>query len=58
MMQDRSRLAHTMTRAATLAPVLRERVVLGENLRRPSHETADDGTASKLLRLCEPARFG
>jgi 3-hydroxy-9,10-secoandrosta-1,3,5(10)-triene-9,17-dione monooxygenase len=55
---DRLEPAGAQKRAAALAPGLRERAALGDKLRRLPDETAADLVASKLLRLCQPARFG
>jgi 3-hydroxy-9,10-secoandrosta-1,3,5(10)-triene-9,17-dione monooxygenase len=51
-------IAGALNRAAKLAPALRERGAQGDALRRLPDETAADMVASKLLRLCQPARFG
>jgi len=56
--RDRLEPADARKRAAALAPALRERAALGDKLRRLPDETAADMVASKLLRLCQPARFG
>jgi alkylation response protein AidB-like acyl-CoA dehydrogenase len=55
---DRLERVDAQKRAAALAPGLRERAALGDKLRRLPDETAADMVASKLLRLCQPARFG
>jgi alkylation response protein AidB-like acyl-CoA dehydrogenase len=47
-----------LRRAGALIPVLRERAALGEKLRRVPDQAIEDMVASKLLRLCQPARFG
>jgi resorcinol 4-hydroxylase (FADH2) len=51
-------LAEILKRAGALAHLLRERAPRGDALRRLPDETAADMVASKLLRLCQPARFG
>jgi 3-hydroxy-9,10-secoandrosta-1,3,5(10)-triene-9,17-dione monooxygenase len=58
MTHNRFESVDPVNRAAALAPVLRERAALGENLRRLPDETAADLVASRLLRLCQPARYG
>jgi resorcinol 4-hydroxylase (FADH2) len=45
-------------RAAALVPMLRDRAAEGEALRRLPDLTAADMVASRLLNLCQPARFG
>lgn len=47
-----------LRRAAALAPVLRERAAEGEALRRMPDATIIDLIAAKVLRICQPARFG
>jgi 3-hydroxy-9,10-secoandrosta-1,3,5(10)-triene-9,17-dione monooxygenase len=51
-------LATLLQRATALAPVLAERAANGETLRRMPDETIADLIDSKLLRICQPARFG
>lgn len=51
-------VADATIRAAALVPILRERAAQGDRLRRLPDETAADLVASRLLRLCQPARFG
>ena len=50
--------AAALDRARQFVPVLRERAAKGEALRRVPDETIADLIDSKLLRLCQPARFG
>ncbi|MGH6990953.1 MAG: hypothetical protein ACREE3_13730, partial [Stellaceae bacterium] len=50
--------AEASRRAAALVPMLRERAAQGEALRRLPDLSAADLVASKLLSLCQPARFG
>ena len=45
-------------RAATLAPVLRERAAEAERLRRIPDETEEDFRAAGFYRIYQPARFG
>jgi alkylation response protein AidB-like acyl-CoA dehydrogenase len=45
-------------RAQALAPKLRESAEACERQRRMPDETAADLVASKILRMCQPARFG
>jgi len=52
---DQAELVH---RATAIVPVLRERAAKAENLRRMPDETIADLIDSKLLRICQPARFG
>ena len=47
-----------LRRAAELVPVLKERAVQTERLRRLPRETVDDLVASELMRLGVPERFG
>jgi len=47
-----------LSRARKLAPVLRERAARGETLRRAPDETIADLIDSRLLRICQPTRFG
>jgi alkylation response protein AidB-like acyl-CoA dehydrogenase len=44
--------------AEKLRPALRDRAAEGERLRRVPDRTIDDLVGSKLLRICQPARFG
>jgi alkylation response protein AidB-like acyl-CoA dehydrogenase len=44
--------------AEKLRPALRDRGAEGERLRRVPDRTIDDLVGSKLLRICQPARFG
>ena len=50
--------AELMRRAAGLVPILRERAARGEKLRRVPDETIADLVDSKILRVCQPRRFG
>ena len=52
---DQAELVH---RATAIVPVLRERAAKAENLRRMPDESIADLIDSKLLRICQPARFG
>ena len=47
-----------LKRTAALVPALRERGARCETLRRVPDETIADLIDSKLLRICQPARFG
>jgi alkylation response protein AidB-like acyl-CoA dehydrogenase len=47
-----------LERSRKLVPVLRERAAQGEALRRVPDETIADLIESRLLRMCQPARFG
>lgn len=51
-------LADAVRRAAALAPALRERAAACERQRRVPDETVAELVASKVLRLCQPTRFG
>ncbi len=55
---DRLDCTEALKRAGALVPVLRERATTGDRLRRAPDQTIADMVASKLLRLCQPARFG
>lgn len=50
--------AALLDRATALVPILRDRAAQGEKLRRVPDETIADLIDSKLLRICQPARFG
>jgi alkylation response protein AidB-like acyl-CoA dehydrogenase len=50
--------AEILKRAAAIVPALRERAARCEKLRRVPDETIADLIDSKLLRICQPARFG
>ena len=50
--------AAALDRARKFVPILRERAALGESLRRVPDNTIADLIDSKLLRICQPARFG
>ena len=50
--------AEILKRAAALVPAMRERAAHCEELRRLPEETIADLIDSKLLRICQPARFG
>lgn len=50
--------AALLKRAAALVPNLRERAATSETLRRMPDETVAELIESKLLRICQPARFG
>jgi alkylation response protein AidB-like acyl-CoA dehydrogenase len=56
--EHRADRAELLRRAGDLAPILRERAALAEKLRHVPMETVDDLRRSKLLRICQPARFG
>ena len=47
-----------LARSRRLVPVLRERAPRAETLRRMPDETVADLIDARLLRLCQPARFG
>jgi resorcinol 4-hydroxylase (FADH2) len=50
--------AEILKRAEVLIPTLRERAANCEKMRRVPDETIADLVDSKLLRICQPARFG
>jgi 3-hydroxy-9,10-secoandrosta-1,3,5(10)-triene-9,17-dione monooxygenase len=50
--------AELLERARDLTPVLKERALATERLRRLPRETVDDLVASRLIRLGVPERFG
>ncbi|MGH7073505.1 MAG: flavin-dependent monooxygenase, partial [Stellaceae bacterium] len=50
--------AEIRKRAGALVPALRERAASCEKLRRMPDKTIADLIDSKLLRICQPARFG
>ena len=50
--------AETLKRAGGLIPALRERAAQCETLRRVPDNTIGDLIDTKLLRICQPARFG
>lgn len=50
--------AEILKRAGALIPALRERAARCEELRRVPDKTIADLIDSKLLRVCQPARFG
>ena len=58
MQERRLERAEILKRASTLVPILRERAARCEQLRRVPDETIADLVDSRLLRICQPARFG
>jgi alkylation response protein AidB-like acyl-CoA dehydrogenase len=58
MGHDQPDPTEALRRAIALTPALRERASQGDQIRRLPDETAADMVATKLLRLCQPARFG
>lgn len=55
---DRLARGEIVERARALAPALRERAADGEAQRRVPDRTIDDLLGSRVLRVCQPARFG
>jgi alkylation response protein AidB-like acyl-CoA dehydrogenase len=55
---DRLDRGEIVQRARALAPALRERAAEGEAQRRLPDRTIDDLASARVLRVCQPARFG
>jgi alkylation response protein AidB-like acyl-CoA dehydrogenase len=55
---DRLDRREIVKRARALVPVLRARAADGETLRRLPDRTIDDLAKARILRVCQPARFG